>query len=160
MLYGAKDISASHIALPVRSWRFTKSSEWTQPGQLIQNSHRDIPYHMASCWTIKLGIDWDSHTFFVTGWALVTGWWAVALWNVLCIFFYHYYYCSFLFCPIKVPLIQPRDFIFFSQFSSPISLRGNKWMAVWCLAVCLVKPIHSLWIISEVWFSELSTIST
>ena len=50
-----EDFSASRVALPVRSWRCTRSWEGTQLRQLAQSGQRDIPYHMMPCSAIKLG---------------------------------------------------------------------------------------------------------
>ena len=57
-LYRAKDVSASHAALPEMRLGMHKGGDWegTQPGQLIQTGQRNIPYRMVSCLVIKDGM--------------------------------------------------------------------------------------------------------
>jgi len=41
--------------MPATSWGCTRNWEGTQPAQLTQNGHRDVPYQMESCSAIRLG---------------------------------------------------------------------------------------------------------
>lgn len=50
----SKNFSASHSALPGMGWGCTKTWEEIEVGQLTQTHPKDVPYHMASDWAIKL----------------------------------------------------------------------------------------------------------
>lgn len=50
-----KDLSASHAALPTKSWGWTRSWNGKESGQLIQTDQEDIPYQISSCSEIKQG---------------------------------------------------------------------------------------------------------
>lgn len=51
----AKGVSASHTALPAWGWGYRKSWGETEPGWLTQTAQRDVPLHVSSCGTIRLG---------------------------------------------------------------------------------------------------------
>lgn len=103
-----------------RSWKGTESGQVSKAGQ------KYFPYRMVSCSAIKLrwlgqGGSWCSGT----GWASVNRW----LETSLCIncfmyfpFFFFCHYFPFFFCPIKLSLLQPMSFTFFSTWLSPIPL--------------------------------------
>jgi len=136
VLTWSQGLSDSHAVWPVRSWRCTRSWKGTEQGQLTQTHQRDIPYHTAPFWTVKL---W--------GGLLLLGDWMDTSQQVVsngtvhhsfCMFFYHCCYYSFTFCPIKLLLPQPISFcLFSSSLSRPT---GDQWTAAWCWAACRVKP--------------------
>lgn len=64
-----------------RDWGCTRRWERTDPGELTQAGWRDFPYYVASYEVIKPGElagQGGSHGSG-TGWASVSGWWAIAL---------------------------------------------------------------------------------
>lgn len=53
-IHRAKDISASHAIRPERGWGWSWRWQHTVLGLLTRAAQRDVPYDMASCWTVKL----------------------------------------------------------------------------------------------------------
>ena len=81
-----------------------------------------------------------------TGWAFVGMWWAIAL-CITCFTYIYTHVCIIIICAISVfifwlsfylnPQVQPIFYQFFPPSHCEVV---SEWKAVWCFAVCWVKP--------------------
>lgn len=125
------------IFQPVQGWRYTESWEGTEQ-HLIQTGQTDIPYHMATCGMIKLGMltsttaaVWDH---------LGIRWWMMsncvirhtAL--IFCTVLYSLLF-SFPFMSYETVFILAREFYSFPS-SLPCPSAGNDWRSVWRRSAC------------------------
>jgi len=128
--------------------RCTRSWEGTQPGQLTQTGQSDIPCHVTSCSAYKLGeLAAGSDRWLGTGWALVSGRWAVALCNTCFVYSFTIIIIVIIILSsfsvlLSCHYLSPRVLSFFLiPFPIPRKVGGrSERMAVWCLAACRAKP--------------------
>lgn len=108
-------------------------------------SQRDIPHHVASWLTIKLG-DLPRGTTICSGSGWGIGQWAVSncvVHHLHCIFCHHRYHhhFPFVFCPLKQSFISAYKLLpfFFPQNSLPIPLwLVQKWENSCVVVSCLL----------------------
>lgn len=125
-----EDFSASRVALPVRSWRCTRSWEGTQLRQLAQSGQRDIPYHMMPCSAIKLGEKFEFSRAAIAQGPVGIGQLMVSS-CIMQIFF-----SSFFKELVQLSFTQKASNFCPFNFLPLSHCRLSEWAAVWCLNAC------------------------
>lgn len=144
-----RNFSVSHADLPAGRLEGSRSWEETQLGQLTSADQRDIPCGvMLSIYTLRKA----RQGLLLRAWVGVTvsREWAITLFTTCFYILYSTYsifcililllFSPFLFCTIRLSLSQPTNFTFFPSSLLHHTERGRKWVAMWFLAACWVKP--------------------
>lgn len=122
------------------AWEFGRGQRQDNWSKVAQGIFL-IPYHMVSCWIIKLGRIgcWFPAHCSGTSWATVSRGGATVLFISWFIWSLTVIFSSF---PALLNCLYPNLHIllFLSQLSPPSHWGGSKRTPVWCSPVCWVKP--------------------